>query len=400
MEHSLNGQAPEKTTRKGNIVLKKLTSEQKQDLMLGKVGLAGIAIGAGAFALMGFLKKGDAGAQELQEGGSHAAVITTHAPFAEGISDGMSFQEAFQAAREEVGPGGFFEHNGKLYNTYTQDEWNGMSPEMQQQYWSSIDQNVTSITDVDGSQADSIGIDTPVDSEGYGPGEEIQATEAEAASASDEVILEVDYVGKLDLNKDGVADVLIVDANGNDLPDLVFDDDFDGVADRIVMDIDVEAGLTGKEESYDLEGVELKVNNSELSEEEESNTQPSVASVDYISEFDSDDDGYNDVIVVDADGNDTPELLIDRDRDGKADIVVYDVDTETGMTGNEEIYGLEGVEVEILGRGQGNESDRVTSNDTHPDALSETDLNPGADTPLAANDAPNFDNDYDVSDYS
>ena len=43
-------------------------------------------------------------------------------------SDGsLSFRQAFDAARAELGPGGVFRWHGNIYNTYTADEWNAMS---------------------------------------------------------------------------------------------------------------------------------------------------------------------------------------------------------------------------------------------------------------------------------
>ena len=38
-----------------------------------------------------------------------------------------SFEDAFAQAREQVGPGGAFEYDGKIYGTYYADEWNNMS---------------------------------------------------------------------------------------------------------------------------------------------------------------------------------------------------------------------------------------------------------------------------------
>ena len=43
------------------------------------------------------------------------------------VSDDLSFGEAFQQARAEVGPGGVFHWHGGIYNTYSADEWNAMS---------------------------------------------------------------------------------------------------------------------------------------------------------------------------------------------------------------------------------------------------------------------------------
>ena len=44
------------------------------------------------------------------------------------VDNSMSFNEAFAAAREEVGPGGAFVWHGNVYATYTENEWNSMSP--------------------------------------------------------------------------------------------------------------------------------------------------------------------------------------------------------------------------------------------------------------------------------
>ena len=53
---------------------------------------------------------------------------------AHGVTDDMSFDEAFAAAREEVGPGGVFEWHGNVYNTYLNSEWDAMTPEEQSDY--------------------------------------------------------------------------------------------------------------------------------------------------------------------------------------------------------------------------------------------------------------------------
>ena len=41
----------------------------------------------------------------------------------------LSFGEAFAQARAEVGPGGVFIWHGGIYNTYTIEEWNAMTPQ-------------------------------------------------------------------------------------------------------------------------------------------------------------------------------------------------------------------------------------------------------------------------------
>ena len=49
-------------------------------------------------------------------------------------TSGMSFGEAFAAARAEVGPNGVFEWNGGYYGTYYENEWADMSDEFKREF--------------------------------------------------------------------------------------------------------------------------------------------------------------------------------------------------------------------------------------------------------------------------
>lgn len=51
-----------------------------------------------------------------------------------------SFDEAFAQAREQVGPGGVFEYEGRLYGTYTADEWSSMSADEKADYQSRVNE--------------------------------------------------------------------------------------------------------------------------------------------------------------------------------------------------------------------------------------------------------------------
>ena len=87
-------------------------------------GMTGILMGTGAmYAANAFASDDEAPAEEpvkdLQQ-------LT---------SDGsLSFRQAFDAARAELGPGGVFRWHGNIYNTYTADEWNAMSHAEKQQF--------------------------------------------------------------------------------------------------------------------------------------------------------------------------------------------------------------------------------------------------------------------------
>lgn len=54
------------------------------------------------------------------------------------VKQDVPFKEAFDAARAQVGPGGIFEWHGQWYNTYTAEEWTGMTPENKEDYVSLV----------------------------------------------------------------------------------------------------------------------------------------------------------------------------------------------------------------------------------------------------------------------
>lgn len=57
---------------------------------------------------------------------------------AQNIKEEMSFEQAYATARQEVGPGGVFSWHGEIYNTFTQEEWQGMSLVQRQDFLSDV----------------------------------------------------------------------------------------------------------------------------------------------------------------------------------------------------------------------------------------------------------------------
>ncbi|MCD7721737.1 MAG: hypothetical protein LUI09_05860 [Prevotellaceae bacterium] len=99
----------------------------------------GAAIGAAATVVTSQVMASD----DVEHVGEGETVIGTNVdiPVATGVNDSMSFTEAFNEARQEVGPGGVFEWHGNLYNTYTSDEWNSMSHDEQAEWGSHFSDN-------------------------------------------------------------------------------------------------------------------------------------------------------------------------------------------------------------------------------------------------------------------
>lgn len=70
--------------------------------------------------------------------GSDVAVIDGEPRLATTVTDDMTFDEAFAAARAEMGPGDYFEWHGNYYNTFYQHEWEGMSETEHQAFVASL----------------------------------------------------------------------------------------------------------------------------------------------------------------------------------------------------------------------------------------------------------------------
>lgn len=262
MQTTVDNQNQEQPKSKGNIVLKSLSKLQKDKLLTSKLGLAAVGIGLGAFALVSFISKEDGKVVEPENEYidnpdsekvvdsenpeiNENVVICTEAPFAKTVTDDMDFEKAYETAREEVGPGGFFEFQDNLFNTYTKEEWNNMTEEQQHNYWSSIDNDTTQIETVSPDQR------VPM----------IESSDESAAYAVDVepiIIPDVDHdfdlkiIKETDLNKDGQSDAFIVDANGNEIPDLILDTDYDGKSDYVMIDVKVEDGTMHFENAYEI----------------------------------------------------------------------------------------------------------------------------------------------------
>lgn len=67
--------------------------------------------------------------------------MPTSVEFADTVTDDMSYGEAFGAAREELGQGGFFTWKGQHYNTYTKEEWDSFSDEDKKEFFKLFKEN-------------------------------------------------------------------------------------------------------------------------------------------------------------------------------------------------------------------------------------------------------------------
>ena len=205
--------------------------------------------------------------EHLPDGGIEAADVSNI------VTENMSFNEAFAAARADVGSGGVFEWKGNLYGTYYKEEWDNLSPEETQEYWASveaadvdIEQEVlpedvqpeeliakAEIIDIDGDgDKDSIVVDTNNDGE-----IDVVGTDLDGDGNIDVVASDLDGDGKIDTvvadtNYDGQVDAIVADTNYDGKIDTIAaDTNYDGKIDEFAQDTDSDGEVDMHETTED-----------------------------------------------------------------------------------------------------------------------------------------------------
>ena len=206
-------------------------------------GAAGILLGASAMYATDAYASSPEEIPEEDESAQAAANDNAGIKVAESHDD-LSFKDAFDAARAEVGPGGAFHWHGNTYSTFTADEWNNMTdaekndyaeavkPEVRAQeinsthhhaedvamvsHSSPADQDVSvAHNDANLHQASDVQVadDQNADVHLVNAGE-VQLADGTMATVG---VFDVDgqEVSVVDFDQDGNPDVAICDANGN-----------------------------------------------------------------------------------------------------------------------------------------------------------------------------------------
>ena len=167
-----------------------------------------------------------------------------------GVNDEMSFSEAFAVARAEVGPGGAFEWRGDVYGTYTADEWNNMTADDRQEYFSHFNWSnagSSSNNEAEASQDDDIEVHT-VEEPGSASVDNQEVEVLGVAYDSDNnaniaaMVVDGHDAIMVDMDNDGVFDVMAVDVNGDG---QVSDNEIVSVAEANLTVSEVNAMATG-----------------------------------------------------------------------------------------------------------------------------------------------------------
>ncbi|AXE21771.1 hypothetical protein DR864_28255 (plasmid) [Runella rosea] len=221
------------------------------------------------------------------------------------VSDEMSFDEAFKAARNDVGPGGLFVWNETYYGTFSESEWESL-PEAKKEQW---------ITAVEPVIDPIVPVEDPI--------------------AKDEHVViadrgEITWTG-IDKNGDGFAEVLTARVQGQP-PIVMMDADNDGMLDtRYFLDT-----TTGQVASAPMEQTVMEMSDvndipqieagSSFHNAHYENTRGnediavSIFEKDgiYLVAIDMDGDALMDIFSLNADGE-QPFVAMDMDNDGQVE---------------------------------------------------------------------------------
>ena len=207
----------------------------------------GILLGAGAvYAVSSESNKEDQAPDVSQTEGAHPLKVGE-------VSEDMSFTDAFNSARAQVGPGGVFHWHGGIYSTYTTDEWDQMTAESRESYAQAVKPEIKAgeMENAYVAEAHTVSHSHAADHDDVQPvsHESAQATvqqqtdvehayvaasqsHQEATTSDDDVhivaqgTVQGHAAATVDLNGDGDADVAVIDVNDNqvlDDPDVVVD---------------------------------------------------------------------------------------------------------------------------------------------------------------------------------
>lgn len=159
--------------------------------------------------------------------------IYSDSPLATQVTDSMTFDVAYAAARAEVGMGGVFTWRGNIFNTYTAEEWEAMNPTQQEEYFVNMDSPALDAENLNSgyinvSPSTMTPSNAPSGAEypahwGQGGGTVYHATMG-ASVEEVERFIPTDgdvHVVSLDVNRDGVIDGIGTDVNHDGRIDVV-----------------------------------------------------------------------------------------------------------------------------------------------------------------------------------
>lgn len=163
------------------------------------------------------------------EADSHSTHIGYTVNVAHGVSDSMSFSEAFATARAEIGPAGVFTWHGNVYSTYYENEWENMSDAQKHEYAQAV--HNTDYHDYSSGGQTYHGVSNDGDEIHVLSQEEVEMEDGQMVNVT-RVEVDGHYGEVYDFDHDGQPDAALLDSDDDGQPDVALvDDNGDGMID-------------------------------------------------------------------------------------------------------------------------------------------------------------------------
>lgn len=205
-------------------------------IKMAAMAAGGVAVGVGASYASQASAANTTDTTEVSESTDATPDVMDSTPRVAIIDESKDFTSAFNEARDEVGAGGVFEYHGKLYNTYTEEEWDNMSQEEKNAFAQQVQPDAQQVEANYQAEVHVVHTSQP---EVHSTAEHHSATEVHPvventdASEDNEIhVLAVEH--DVDMNGETV-DVAAIEIDGHQ--GLLIDVDQNGTADVAAIDI-------------------------------------------------------------------------------------------------------------------------------------------------------------------
>ena len=263
------------------------------------------------------------------------------------VNDDMSFNEAFNAAREEVGPGGVFYWHGGVYGTYSEDEWDDMTDEEKSDFGTLAYAKIPEAVDPDNAirpQDVQQAPDTEMPENGddnFMAEAQPGSGEGDAQPATSEILAEQptsnEIVAEQPTSNENVAEGPSSNEDGAQvLGHSIYDGHLtthidtngDGLTDVSVVDADDSWDVTPKDFAIDSDGNVMTMTGQQVGSIFVENGEASQDT-----NVDDEDDGIAVVGYGEYDGH----LMVgyDTNGDGESDFAIIDVDDDGGLSSDD-----------------------------------------------------------------
>ncbi|MEZ4932539.1 MAG: hypothetical protein R2788_10515 [Saprospiraceae bacterium] len=243
-----------------------------------------------------------------------ANIVQENCQVATSVTDDMSFGEAFQASRKELGAGNFFWWRGRLYNNYQEEEWNNLSESEQTEFV----QQAGSFNDEDMVMEENLADETTAMPEQKVSEEEVITYEGENSDTNSfSELNNQQQMEFLDNDLDGKDDSVLI--NIDDDPEAEIIESWQGDTHYALVD----TGNTGMLDTiYILDDEGNAIESMPL---EEGIPAPKLTREQHLDLIGG--DGVIDSVAYDTRGDNHAEtVLVDMNKDGSYDVAYFDTD--------------------------------------------------------------------------